>query len=102
MARNVCRQSFLNELARHFRQSVLFSSFASPEINALVASWSNHSGLVAIAAQHKGVLSRVIPQVCRSRNLMCADWSCIRAVLHAWWPDFSMHRSCAQLRVITN
>ena len=58
-----CRQSALSGHAGHFRQSILLSSFESPEINALAASWRNHSGLASITARHKGTIAKVIPQV---------------------------------------
>ena len=51
-----------------YRQSIVFASFASPEINALSASWRNHSGIVTITARSRGSLHRVVPQVCAEHH----------------------------------
>jgi hypothetical protein len=60
----VCRQSFLDELATLYRQTILFSSFESLEISALVQKLCNYEGLVYISSKSSGVLSRLVPQVC--------------------------------------
>ena len=46
-----------------YRQTVLLSSFASAEMNALLArSCRNHGGKARLWPTHKGVLSQIIPQ----------------------------------------
>jgi hypothetical protein len=71
----VCRQSALNKQAAFFRQTIMFSSFVSPEINALVASWCNHSGRITISSQPKGTLSHVWLEVWAPKTsaLVCRE-----------------------------
>lgn len=52
-------------LTRARRQTVLMSSFLSPDMNALIggSACSNHSGRIRLHPTHPGVLGQVIPQV---------------------------------------
>ena len=48
------RQAYLDGAVRRYRQSVLLSSFASPEMNALLArSCASHAGKAKLVARHK-------------------------------------------------
>jgi U3 small nucleolar RNA-associated protein 25 len=47
-----------------YRQTVLLSSFASAEMNALLGRCCrNHAGRVRLLPAHRGVLGEVVPQV---------------------------------------
>ena len=58
------REWYLAGQARYYRQTIVLSSFASPEINALtVKGCSNHSGRVRLTPEYKGVLGQIVPQI---------------------------------------
>jgi hypothetical protein len=55
----------LSGYARHYRQTVLLSSFASADMNALSGrACANHAGRLSLQPDPPGVLSAVVPQVC--------------------------------------
>ena len=46
-----------------YRQTIIFSSFESPEMNALMHSLCNHSGIVNISGACPGVINNIVPKV---------------------------------------
>lgn len=48
------------------RQTIMFSSFEAPELNAVANSLCNHAGSIHITCRYSGVLSQIVPQVCTS------------------------------------
>ena len=80
-----CRRTvlprYLQGLSRHYRQTVLLSSFANAHMNALVAAaaarggvCSNHAGVARLRLDYPGALGQVIPQVrgiCLPTYLRC-------------------------------
>lgn len=50
--------------SRFYRQTILLSSFTSPEMNALLGRrCANHAGCLRLRPAYPGVLSQVLPQV---------------------------------------
>lgn len=50
--------------SRLYRQTILLSSFAAPEMNALLGRrCANHAGAARLRPAYPGVLSQVLPQV---------------------------------------
>lgn len=72
--------------SRFYRQTILLSSFASPEMNALLGRrCANHAGCLRLRPAYPGVLSQVLPQVCSVFGV-CVRWGggwvgaeCVRA-----------------------
>ena len=57
---------------RHYRQTVLLTSWVSADMNRLLSSslaaggcCSNHAGSIRVVPEHHGVLGAVVPQVCQ-------------------------------------
>jgi U3 small nucleolar RNA-associated protein 25 len=59
------REWMLSGQAKHYRQTIVLSSFASAELNSLlVRKCSNHSGRIRLyQVHHPGVLRHIVPQV---------------------------------------
>lgn len=46
-----------------YRQTIIFTSFESPEMNSLVHTLCNHSGIVNISGSSPGVINNIVPKV---------------------------------------
>lgn len=59
------REWHLSGWARHYRQTVLLTSFLTPDMNAVLGGplCTNYRGRLRVAPVHRGVLGQVIPQV---------------------------------------
>eukprot|EP00898_Chlorokybus_atmophyticus_P001794 jgi/Chlat1/2615/Chrsp178S02458 len=57
------REWYLNGWARHYRQTIVCSSFVTPELLALMRSCSNRAGEHRLKFEYEGVLSKIVPQV---------------------------------------
>jgi U3 small nucleolar RNA-associated protein 25 len=58
------REWYLAGQARHYRQTVMMSSFVSPEMTAFMArDCSNYAGVIRLQPSYRGVLGRVVPQI---------------------------------------
>jgi U3 small nucleolar RNA-associated protein 25 len=59
------REWMLSGQAKHYRQTIVLSSFASAEMNSvIVRKCSNHSGRIRVQqVNHPGVLRHIVPQV---------------------------------------
>ena len=67
------REWSLSGCARHYRQTVMLSSFLSADMNRLAAtSCSSFEGRLRLAQEHGGVLSAVVPQV-RGQHWVAQD-----------------------------
>ncbi|KAG1670680.1 hypothetical protein FOA52_010955 [Chlamydomonas sp. UWO 241] len=58
------REWCLSGHARHYRQTVLLSSFLSPDMSRMLSTGcANHAGIVRAVAEHAGLLGAVVPKV---------------------------------------
>jgi hypothetical protein len=80
-----------------YRQTILFSSFEAPELNALTKELRNHEGLINLTGDAVGMINEIIPQVL---HLPCSELQ----VLHG--PSLThtvctaaLHRLCTRLIV---
>jgi hypothetical protein len=58
------RLHLLASQGQHYRQTIMSSSFAAPQLNAAFSSFCcSHAGKFRLVAQPTGVLGQVVPQV---------------------------------------
>ncbi|KAL8153767.1 hypothetical protein V2J09_011527 [Rumex salicifolius] len=58
------RQWYLDGQAQFYRQSIILSSYLTPEINALFnQQCANYEGKLTLSCEHKGILPKVVLQV---------------------------------------
>lgn len=57
------REHFLKDQAKLYRQTIMLSSFVTPEMNSLFASCRNLMGQIQLKEKHNGVMSHVLSPV---------------------------------------
>ncbi|KAL0682425.1 hypothetical protein Bca4012_049272 [Brassica carinata] len=71
---NRVRLMYLDGHARFYRQSIILSSYLTPDINALFNEHClNYKGKIKLECEHKGVLHEVLHNVCQFMKIIDAD-----------------------------
>ena len=66
------REWCLGGTARCYRQTIMLSSFAAPDMNAAVQRFCcSHAGKLRLKQAQEGVLAMVVPQVCVLAAVLC-------------------------------
>jgi hypothetical protein len=89
------RESFLDDLQKSARQTILLSAFSCPEANAVLSRWSlNVRGAVKTALLYQGAIAQVLQHSwdCTTHMVLQHSWDCnthgtttLLVLQHPWY-----------------